>query len=292
MKPHRCCATERPPFQPNTERQFSEELGSQNEQAKMTSKRLVRLIIGSACALFFLSSCGLPSVLPTPTPTTGWPVSVTPVASLREVPIFVGEMTFNELNNSGFTQRYTVSWTSDDLQITTDGKVTGSFQVVHEGPLAPYPHFKDILFFQVQGRYVCPHFGDILYQPLSDVIPLIAQVSDEHSAEFRLDASFQVPPLVNNIDGGMPLRNLELTLTWLRIYRSEQDLYVQVFPGDANRYPNKPEIRFNQEPQLLTGRLGYYSVLPESSLQGGRVIEPQGVFEYYTWLRQNIERWQ
>ncbi len=216
-------------------------------------------------------------------------VYATPATSLSDIPVFVGEMTLNELNNSGFTQQYIVSWTSNDLRITTDGRVSGSFQVTCDGPMASYSQFRDILFFQVQGRYIWPQYGDILHQPLSDVIPIIAQISDDHSAEFLVDTSFQIPPLVNDIDGGMPLKNLELTLTWVRVYRSEQNLYVQVFPGDVNRYPNKPELRFNQKPQSLTGRFGYYSVLPEDSLKGGRAIGLQGEFEYYTWLRGNIK---
>lgn len=256
----------------------------------MRREQWMLYIICSACTLLFLNGCASQLITPTPTPTTSWPVYATPVASLMEVPIFVGEMTFNELNNSGFTQQYVVSWTCDDLRITTDGKVTGSFRAIYDGPSIPYALFKDILFFQVQGRYVWPQYGDILHQPLSDVIPITAQVSDEKSAEFRIETSFQIPPLVNDVDGGMPLRNLELTLTWVRLYKSEQSLYVQVFAGDANRYPNKPEIRFNQDPQLLTGRFGYYSVLPESSLKGGRAIGLHGEFEYYTWLRENI-RW-
>lgn len=217
-------------------------------------------------------------------------VYATPAASLSDIPIFVGEMTLNELNNSGFTQQYIVSWTSSDLRVTTGGRVSGSFQVTCDGPMASYSQFRDILFFQVQGRYIWPQYGDILHQPLSDVIPIIAHTSDENSAEFRVDTSFQIPPLVNDIDGGMPLKNLELTLTWVRVYRSEQNLYVQVFAGDVNRYSNKPEFGFNQEPQFLTGRFGYYSVLPEDSLKGGRAIGLQGEFEYYTWLRENI-RW-
>ncbi len=199
-------------------------------------------------------------------------------------------MTFNELDNRGFTQQYVVSWTSDDLQVTTDGKATGSFRVIYDGPPVPYTLFKDILFFQVQGRYIWPQYGDILQQPLSDVVPIIAQVSDKSTAEFYVDTSFQIPPLVNDIDGGMPLNSLALTLTWVRVYQSRQGLYVHVFPGDIERYPNKPKIGFDQEPRSLTGRFGYYTVLPESSLKGGRAIGLQGEFEYSTWLQENIKQ--
>jgi len=231
-----------------------------------------------------LSGCGLPS----PTPTLPWPLYATPVMSLDEIPIFVGEMTFNELNNSGFTQQYVVAWNSEDLRITTDGKVSGTFVTIYEGPLGPSPEFKDILFFQVQARYVYPRYGDIAHEPLSKVLPLVSDQSNERSAKFILDARFQLPPLVANIDEGLPLKNLELTLTWVRVYRSDQGLYVQVFAGDADRYPNKPRIAFNQKPQRITARFGYYSVLPENALKGGRVLEPDREFEYHSWLQENI----
>ncbi len=249
----------------------------------------MKRLICNVFILLCVSGCSVRPIEQTPTPAEGRLVYATPAVSLSEIPVFAGEMTFNELNNSGFTQQYIVSWTSDDLRITTDGKVSGTFQVTCNGPMASHSQFKDILFFQVQSRYIWPQYGDILHQPLSNVIPLIAEVSDERSARFRVDTTFQIPPLMNDIDGGMPLKNLELTLTWVRVYKSEQGLYVQVFAGDANRYSNKPQIRFDQEPQALTARFGYYGVLPENAIKGGRVLQPEGEFEYYSWLRENIK---
>ncbi|MDX9953725.1 MAG: hypothetical protein RBT75_06505 [Anaerolineae bacterium] len=228
-------------------------------------------------------------VVQSPTPTTGFPVYATPATSLSEIPIFVGKMTLNEGNNSGFTQQYAVSWTSDDLRITTDGKVSGTFQVTCNGPMAVYAQFKDVLFFQVDGNYIHPRFGDFLHQPLSAVVPVISEASDERSAKFQVETTFKVPPLINDIDGGMPLLSLDVTLTWVRVTKSEQQLFVQVFAGDANRYPNKPQIGFDQEPQTLTARFGYYAVLPESAIKGGRALQPEGEFEYASWLRENIK---
>ena len=250
---------------------------------------MFKRLICSVFVLLWMSSCSTQPVAQTSTPPEMHPVYATPAKSLNEILIFVGEMTLNELNSSGFTQQYNVSWTSDDLQITTNGKVSGTFKVTCDGPMASYSQFKDILFFQVQGRYIWPQYGDIMYQPLSDVIPVMAEVSDEWSARFGVDTMFQIPPLMNDIDGGMPLKNLELTLTWVRVYKSEQNLYIQVFAGDANRYPDKPQIEFDQVPQVLTARFGYSGVLPESAIKGGRVLQLKGEFEYSSWLRENIK---
>jgi hypothetical protein len=238
-----------------------------------------------AVLLLVLGACG-PS-LSTPTPT--WPLYATPVTSLDGIPIFVGEMTFNEFNNRGFTQQYIVAWSSEDLRITTDGGVSGTFVTTYEGPPISIPVFRDILFFQVQAMYVESQQGDIALEPLSNVIPLVSEQSDERSAKFVLDTRFQLPPLVTNFDEELSLQNLELTLTWVRMYRSDQALYVQVFAGDADRYPDKPQIAFDQEPQRITARFGYYGVLSEDTLKGGRVLEPADrEFEYYTWLKENV----
>lgn len=248
---------------------------------------MVKRILIILVPFLILNGCAWPSPTPTSPP---WPVYATPVASLDEIPIFIGEMTFNELNNSGFTQQYVVDWNSDDLRVWSDGRVAGTFVTTYGGPPVSFPRFKDTLFFQVQARYIYPRYGDIVHEALSPVIPIFATQSSERSSTFTVDTTFQVPSLVADIDEGLPLRNLELTLTWVRVYKSDGELYVQVFAGDANRYPNKPQIGFDKEPQHLSSRFGYYSVLPESALKGGRVLEPDGEFEYYAWLKDNL-RW-
>lgn len=248
----------------------------------------MRRLIQSVLVLLCLSGCSSLANRPTPIEL---PILATPANSLSEIPVFVGEMTLNEGNNGGFSDQYVVSWASDDLKITTKGKVTGSFKISCNGPLAPYPNFKDVLFFQVQGRYIWPAYGDIQNVPISDVLPLVAQSSDERSATFQVLSSFQIPPLMDTIDGGLPLKTVELTLTWVRVYKSDQGFYFQVFAGFPSRYSKTPEIRFDQKPQPLTARFDYYSWLPESGLKGGRAVNSNSrdEFEYHTWIRENLK---
>lgn len=220
--------------------------------------------------------------LPTSTPQDSRQIYVTPVKTLSETPIFIGEMTFNELNNQGFSEEYIVAWETSDLEITTDGKVTGTIHTSYEGPPVSNLKFQDVLFFQVQGRYVHPQYGDYLYQYFGDVMPIMAEQSEENSAKFLIDGTFQTPPLVLDRDGGMPLTSLNLTLTWVRVFKGESRIDVQVFAGDANRYPEKPQLAFDSEPKFLTGRFGYYSRVPEE------FIKSSSDYDYFTWLKNNL----
>ncbi len=209
---------------------------------------------------------------------------------MSQIPIFVGEMTFNESNNTGFSADQVIAWTADDLKVTSAGKITGTFRVTTIGGAGENVVFKDILFLQVRGNYLWPNMCDTQHIPLSDVMPFLAQTSNQGSAEFRVDASFPVPPLEMDYSELLPLGSVAVNLTWVRVFMYEQDLYVQVFPGDADRYPPIPEVRFDRMPGPLTGRFGYYSQLPVSSLKGGRVSEIQGEFDYLNWIYANI-RW-
>ena len=226
---------------------------------------------------------------PSATPADDWPIYVTPFSSLAEIPVTVGQETFNELNNRGYSQKYLVEWTSEDLRITQDGRLEGTFLVECDGPMASYPDFRDVLFVQVVGVYIEPHFADLMEVPLSDAIAVTADTSDNQSAEFRVSSTFQTPALATGNDNLLPLQSVEITLTWVRAYQSGQGLYVQVFPGDSSRHPSQTAIGFDQEPQTLTGRFSYHSVISGDSLMGGSVIQPEGEFDYRVWLRDQVK---
>jgi len=245
-------------------------------------KNMIRRIFIFSLLIVFSGCLSKQPSPPTSTSQNGLPIYVTPVKTLSEIPIFIGEMTFNEYNNSGFSEQYVVAWSTNDLEVTTDGKVTGTILTSYEGPPVSNPKFQDVLFFQVQGRYVWPQYGDYLHQNFGDVMPIMAEQSDEYSAKFRIDGTFQTPPLVLDMDGGMPLTSLNLTLTWVRVFKGESGIDVQVFAGDANRYPEKPQLGFDSEPNFLTGRFGYYTRLPEE------FIKSSSDYDYFTWLKNNL----
>ena len=207
---------------------------------------------------------------------------------LSEIPITVGgEMTFNEVNNQGYDSKQVVSWSSQDFKITTSGKITGTFETINKGPLAQYPLFKDVLFVQISGDYIS-QFGDTLLKPLSSIIPLLSERTTNQTANFLLDSTFRIPPLVD--DQSLNLNAIIVTITWVRIYKQGDNYYFQIFPADTGSYKESLsfEVAFDTEPKPINGRLIYYQVLPESALggPGGAVADPD--FDYYKWIKENL----
>lgn len=195
---------------------------------------------------------------------------------LRDIPISLGDMAFNEGRNRGFDTQQVVTWEAKDIVVTTGGTFAAEFTTRYQGPPVSYPVLLDVLFVQVQAEY--GPFGDSYYEPLDQIVPLVAKHSSPQSATFIASESFRVPDGA----GGSHLRTVWLNLTWVRVYDAGEQLGFHVFPGDAPRYyPAIPQIAFDQEPQAVTGRLGYYQILLG---KGSRGV----VFNYQKWIRRYL----
>jgi hypothetical protein len=204
---------------------------------------------------------------------------------LRDVPVSLGDMVFNEGRNRGFDIQQVITWQAKNLVVTTEGAFAAKFKTRYEGPAVSYPVVLDVLFVQVQAeyQYVCPPglpcANDFYYEPLSEIVPLVAKHSGPQSARFRASVAFTVPGVTSP---GSQLRTVWLNLTWVRVYDAGEQLGFHVFPGDAPRYyPDIPQIAFDQDPQTITGRLGYYQVLLG---KGSRGV----LFNYQKWIRQYL----
>jgi hypothetical protein len=205
---------------------------------------------------------------------------------LRDIPISVGDMAFNEGRNRGFDSQQVVTWEAKGLVVTTGGSFAAEFKTRYQGPPVSYPVILDALFVQVQAEYGppgCPPgnvcAGDSYYEPLDEMVPLVAKHSAPQSARFIASETFKVPGVT---DRGSQLRTVWFNLTWVRVYDAGEQLAFHVLPGDALRYyPDIPRIAFDQEPQAITGRLGYYQVL----LGRG---SGSGLFNYQKWIRRYL----
>jgi len=210
----------------------------------------------------------------------------TPGQELRDVPVSLGDMAFNERRNRGFDSQQVVTWEAKDIVVTTGGTFAADFKTRYQGPAVSYPVVLDVLFVQVQAEYApfgCPPggvcAGDSYYEPLDEMVPLVAKHSAPQSARFIASETFRVPGVT---DRGSQLKTVWLNLTWVRVYDAGEQLGFQVFPGDALRYyPDIPRLAFDQEPQAITGRLGYYQVLLG---RGGG----SGLFNYQKWIRRYL----
>lgn len=198
---------------------------------------------------------------------------------LRDIPISVGGQPFNEGKNRGFDAQQVVTWKSEDLILTTGGTFSGKFKLKYEGPPVAYPRILDVLFVQVQAEYLYVAQGDRFYEPLCEIVPVVAYGSSSRAAKFVANGTFRIPDL--DI-GGQPLIKLWFNLTWVRVYSAGESLAFHVLPGDADRYyPDIPQVSFDQAPGQITGRLGYYSVLV------GRGFKHNS-YDYQKWIRRYL----
>ncbi len=232
----------------------------------MSQCRSIRSLAMAACLFLFICACVVPSQK-----------AQTPSQELRDVPISLGGMAFNEGRNRGFDSQQVVTWEAKDIVVTTGGTFAAEFKTRYEGPPVSYPVLLDVLFVQVQAEY--GSFGDSYYEPLDEMVPLVAKHSAPQSARFIASETFKVSGVT---DRGSQLRTVWLNLTWVRVYDAGDQLGFHVFPGDAPRYyPDIPQIAFDQEPQAITGRLGYYQVLLGRGSGGG-------LFNYQKWIRRYL----
>jgi hypothetical protein len=206
---------------------------------------------------------------------------------LRDIPISLGDMAFNEIRNRGFDSQQVVTWEAKYIVVKTSGMFAAEFKTRFQGPPVSYPVVLDVLFVQVQAEYApfgCPPGSvcavDSYYEPLGEIVPLVAKHSSPQSARFIASETFKVPDGVTA--GGSQLKTVLLNLTWVRVYDAGEQLGFHVFPGFARFYsPDMPRIAFDQEPQAISGRLGYYQVLLGRGAGGG-------LFNYQKWIRRYL----
>jgi hypothetical protein len=195
-------------------------------------------------------------------------------------------MAFNEGRNRGFDSQQVVTWEAKDIVVTTGGAFAAEFETRYEGPPVSYPVLLDVLFVQVRAEYLYVPVADTVnvglysyYEPLGEIVPVVAKHSAPESANFIASEIFKVPGVT---DRGSKLKTVWLNLTWVRVYDAGEQLGFHVFPGFAPFYgPDIPQIAFDQDPQAITGRLGYYQVLLGKGSRGS-------LFNYQKWIRRYL----
>jgi hypothetical protein len=157
----------------------------------------------------FLGSSRAPNTTPM---TSVYPLTI------QDVPIVVGEQPASDANAIVGT------WSTSDLLLTATGDISGRITLTMKRPVA-FPTYQDLLMVQVWATYVWPQFGDTTTQPAGDVIPVAATASSDTFVIFDLDGTFEVPGLELNIDGGMPLITLNVTMVWFRVTDRDESGY-------------------------------------------------------------------
>ena len=138
----------------------------------MRHSSLRRLSI-TGCLFLFISACLAPGQKAR---TLG--------QELRDIPISLGDMAFNEFRNRGYDNQQIVTWEAKNILVTTSGTFAAEFKTRYEGPPVSYPVVLDVLFVQVQAEYQGLPYGDFYYPPLGEMVGLVAKHSASRSARF------------------------------------------------------------------------------------------------------------
>lgn len=146
---------------------------------------------------------------------------------LRDVPVVFGDQPAND------EPALVGSWRARKLHIASTGTITGRLDLeLDEASLNFSSIYTDVLCFQVRAVYIYPTFGDMMSKPASEFIVVVASHSTAESAVFDLNERFDVPPLQIDIDGGMPLHQLQVRALWYRFYRNGYYHAKVGYPGE------------------------------------------------------------
>jgi hypothetical protein len=190
---------------------------------------------------------------------------------MKGVPVVIGETPASAAN------ALVGSWHVEDFRITSKGIISGRFELELDRPIN-LPISADVLCVQVTSQYIWPEYGDTMSKPAGEFIPVFASQSTDTSAIFDLQGSFDVPPSEIDIDGGMPLHKLQITLVWYRVNRVNEGGGMTGYAVKVG-YPvnleqsHRGNMLMDQDPISLNGTL-------DSNVRGG--------LEYPQWLVENL----
>ncbi|MGI8927242.1 MAG: hypothetical protein ACR2HN_11450, partial [Tepidiformaceae bacterium] len=153
---------------------------------------------------------------------------------LRDMPVFLGEMTFNERNNRGSLGQQPGTWATSDFLITAAGSYSGTFHLQYNGDDVGMPVLVDALFIAIKADYRLE--SDVEIRPVSPVLPVRCTTTSSTGATCQANGWFVPPPSHED------LLRIAVTLTWVRAYRGDasEGTLFQIFAGDAPRYPESP----------------------------------------------------
>ena len=191
-------------------------------------------------------------------------------SNLESIPVIVGETPANDAN------ALVGAWHAEDFRITSKGIIAGRLELELDQPIN-FPINVDVLCVQVQSHYIWPQYGDTMSKPAGEFIPVFASQSTDTSAIFDLQGSFDVPPLEIDIDGGMPLHTLQITLVWYRVNRVDENgmsYYAAKVGNPINlEQSQRGNMLVDQGPVSLNGTL-------DTNVRGG--------LEYPQWLMESL----
>ena len=188
-------------------------------------------------------------------------------SEFERIPVILGEQPANDAN------AHVGTWNAEDFEITSKGEISGRFELKVSRPI-DYPVYQDVLFVQIRSYYIWPIEGDWMIKSAGEFIPVFASHSADKSAIFELQGKFEVPAVEIDVDGGMPLDYLEVTMVWYRVIEVSET-GMSSFGAKLGYFEQnwKGTQLINRESNKLSGTL-------DTNVRGG--------LEYPQWLMKNM----
>lgn len=181
--------------------------------------------------------------------------------------VVLGEQPANDANAIVGT------WVTEGFEVTSEGTISGRIELKLDRSIR-CSVCQDVLFVQVWAYYIWPQHGDHAVVPVGEFFPVFASHSRTRSATFELLQTFEYPSLEIDVDGGMPLDYLEVTMVWYRLWEVSRDtmsgFHAKLGYSEANW---KENFFVNQRSSQLKGTL-------DTNVRGG--------LEYPHWLMGNL----
>ncbi len=225
--------------------------------------KLIPLFPALLILLFALSGCTQKAGTALTSVDVRTPV---PTPKLELIPIVIGETPATAASANVGT------WEAKDFTISSQGNISGNLEIILNRPVA-YSYYQDVLVIQVWAYYVWPQYGDTLLKPAGEFIPIRASKSTDTSSTFIIKGQFDIPPLMLEIDGGMPLQHFEVPMVWYRLTQGYASYQAKIgSPENYKDWPWSGSPIFNQT-LFLNGKI-------DTQVRGG--------LDYSKWFAENI----
>src|SRR5262249_8255740 len=126
----------------------------------------------------------------------------------------------------------TPTWTADNVQLTSGGKLSGEIVTRDASPRPELAIRADVLFIQPAAVYFASSSGATTRVDVGAVLPSVASTASTDSARFTLDQVLTLPKVLS--EERKAIAYIQFKLSWVRVYESGNALYFKVALGSGN----------------------------------------------------------
>lgn len=136
-----------------------------------------------------------------------------------------------------------------------------------------------VVFLQVSAVYRQEFFGDFTHVDLTEIIPLTADSVNSAHCQTEYSGSFNPPSERKREE----LYALEIKISWVRIFKDEENFYYQWMQGDSDVWSGE-KLETDRIYNNLSGGFLVYYPIPEGMTS---LLLPYE-FDYVQWIKENL----